>query len=81
MTRDELIEEIEVTIAEVKPIAQPRDLTQMHELLLDARDADKQEQLDAILVQLQSLRAFCEARKLSEEFVPSQRLPHGRVKP
>jgi hypothetical protein len=60
--RDEVIELIEVALVELKGIAQPRDLAQLRELLLDAKDADDSEQLMRILEQAKGLRKFCEGR-------------------
>jgi hypothetical protein len=60
--RDEVIELIEVTLVELKNIAQPRDLAELSELLADAKNTEDAEQLTRILEQAKSLRAFCESR-------------------
>jgi hypothetical protein len=60
--RDEVIMVIEVALAELKGIAQPRDVAQLSELLADAKDAEDAEQLTRIREQAKSLRAFCEGR-------------------
>jgi hypothetical protein len=63
--RDDVIESIEIAMADLRPIGQPRDLSQLAELLLDAKDAETDEQLHGIASQVASLRAFCEGRKQS----------------
>ncbi len=77
MTREELVEEVEVAIAELKEIAQPHELATLREMALDAREAEE-EQLPAIYEQLRSLRRFCESRKKSDANYRLGLLPRGR---
>ncbi len=53
---------IEVALVELRGVAEPRDLAQLHELLLDARDTDESEQLTRIREQASRLGAFCWSR-------------------
>ena len=46
--KDELIEHIEITLVEVRGVAQPNDMAELNSLLLDAREAESEDQLDAI---------------------------------
>jgi hypothetical protein len=71
--RDEVIENIEVALVELKGIAQPRDLAELGELLLDAKDAHDAEQLQRIHEQAKSLRAFCEKRHTSSSGLRPQK--------
>lgn len=77
LTRVDLLEFIEVTIAELKNIAQPHEISTFRELGFDAEEADTPEQLQAIHDQVQSLRAFCERRARSAISMPAV-LPQGR---
>lgn len=76
ISRVELLELIEVTIAELKNIAQPHEISTFRELGFDAEDADSEEQLTKIHEQVQSLRSFCERRARSAISMPA--MPHGR---
>lgn len=76
ISRVELLELIEVTIAELKNIAQPHEISTFRELGFDAEDADTDEQLVKIHEQVQSLRSFCERRARSAISMPA--VPHGR---
>ena len=60
--RDTVVETIEIALVELKNIAQPRDLAELHELLLDTKDAADDDQLRRIAAQVESLRSFCEGR-------------------
>jgi hypothetical protein len=77
LNRVDLLEFIEVTIAELKNIAQPHEISTFRELGFDAEEADSPEQLQAIHDQVQSLRAFCERRARSAISMPAI-LPQGR---
>lgn len=77
ITRVELLEFIEVTIAELKTMAQPHEISTFRELGYDAEEAETPEQLKAIEEQVQSLRSFCERRARSAISMPSVP-PHGR---
>ena len=63
--KDDLIEHIEITLVEVKGVAQPNDMAELSSLLLDAREAESEEQRVAIRRQVDNLRAFCESRTMS----------------
>lgn len=69
--REEVLEYIAVALVETRPMAQPRDLAALRELELDAKDAESEDQLRAILGQAQNLRAFCEDRKVSTDTQPA----------
>lgn len=73
----EVREYIEVTIVELKDIAQPKEIAQLRELAMDADEADSVEQLTSIRKQAQNLRAFCEKR-LRSSASHKQTLPFGR---
>jgi hypothetical protein len=81
--RDEIIEFIEVAIVELRGVAQPRDVAELRELAMDAKDAEDEPQLDEILKQAKNLREFCEQRKLSSGDARSiiMRPPIGRRVP
>lgn len=79
--REEIVEFIEVAIVELRGVAQPRDIAELRELEMDAKEADTAEQLERILEQATNLRAFCEQRKRSSGDVRSvlfQPPPPGR---
>lgn len=79
--RDEVVEFIEVAIVELRGVALPRDIAELRELAMDAKEAETIEQLDRILAQAKNLRAFCEQRKKSSGDVRSvlmQAPPAGR---
>lgn len=78
LNRVDLLEFIEVTIAELKNIAQPHEISTFRELGFDAEEADTPDQLQAIHDQVQSLRAFCERRARSAISMPAAVLPQGR---
>jgi hypothetical protein len=63
--RDAVVDTIEIALVELRQVAQPRDLAQLSELLLDAKDAEDDEQLERIHAQAKSLRKFCESRRAS----------------
>jgi hypothetical protein len=69
--REDIIEEIECALVDLRPIAQPRDMAELNELLLDARDTEDPEQLERIAAQLEGLRRFCEARRRSSMRSPT----------
>jgi hypothetical protein len=71
--RDSVVEMIEVALIELRGIAQPRDLAQLSELLLDAKEAEDAEQLERIRAQAESLQRFCESRRASGVGMPSKR--------
>jgi hypothetical protein len=77
ITREDLLELIEITIAELKTIAQPHEISTFRELGYDAQEADSPDQLRAIHNEVQSLRAFCERRARSAISMDAV-LPHGR---
>ncbi len=77
MKREELSEEIEIALVELKEIAQPHELSTLREMALDAREAEES-QLPAIYEQLRSLRKFCESRKKSDANYRLGLLPRGR---
>jgi hypothetical protein len=76
--RDEVREFIEVTIVELKAIAQPKEIAQLRELAMDAEEADGAEQLASIRTQAQNLRTFCEKRLRSSATHKQAVLPTGR---
>ncbi len=67
----ELIEHIEIALIEVKGVAQPNDIAELSSLLLDAREADSDEQCVAIRLQVDNLRKFCESRRMSSGVLPA----------
>jgi hypothetical protein len=78
-TREEVTEYIEVAKVELKAIAQPRDIAELNELLLDTNDAETDEQLGAIYEQAKNLRAFCERRSKSTGNMPRINFPPRRI--
>ena len=72
MTREDLVLAIEIALVELKGTAQPHELAQLNELLLDAKDAADGAAGDAevasISSQFESLRDFLKARKSSSSF-------------
>ena len=68
--RTEVVDTIEVAIVELRAIAQPRDIAELRELVMDANDAESQEQLEGILAHANNLIAFCEGRRLSGVVTP-----------
>ena len=79
ISRLELLELIEITIAELKNIAQPHEISTLRELGFDAEEADSPDQLSAIQEQVRSLKSFCEKRARSAISMPAV-LPRGRVR-
>ncbi|MBK6695517.1 MAG: hypothetical protein IPG50_25380 [Myxococcales bacterium] len=77
ISRVELLEYIEITIAELKNIAQPHEISTFRELGFDAEEADGPDQLARIQEQVESLRGFCERRARSAIGMPAV-LPTGR---
>jgi len=75
--RSEVTEFIEVAVVELKTIAQPRELAELRELAMDARDAETKEQLDSIYAQAKNLREFCEKRSRSTGNFPKMVMPFG----
>ncbi len=69
--RDEVVEFIEVAIVELRGVALPRDIAELRELEMDAKEAETPEQLDRIHAQATNLRTFCEQRKKSSGDVRS----------
>ncbi len=62
--RDDLTLRIEVALVDWKPFAQPYELAELAELLLDVKDADQAE-LAALEKQFSGLEKFVAARKAS----------------
>ena len=60
--QESVVETIEIALVELRGIAQPRDIAQLSELLLDAKDTEDVEQLERIRQQVNALRSFCEGR-------------------
>lgn len=77
--RHEVIEFIEIAKVELKGIAQPRDIAELNELMLDANDAESEEQLSAIYAQAKNLREFCERRSKSTGNMPRIIPPPRRI--
>jgi hypothetical protein len=75
--RTEVTEFIEVAIVELRTMAQPREIAEMRELGMDARDAETKEQLDSILAHAKNLREFCERRTRSTGNFPKMMTPKG----
>ncbi len=71
--QDQVVEFIEIALAELKGFAQPRDMAQLSELLLDAKEAEDAEQLRAVERQAKALRAFCESRRNSGASTPPKK--------
>lgn len=63
--RSEVLEFIAVALAELRGIAQPRELAELRELEMDAEDVDDLEHLRAVYAHAKNLRLFCERRKMS----------------
>jgi hypothetical protein len=63
--RADVIENIEIAIVELRDCAQPRDVAELRALVLDAKEAESEKVLEEIVVHVENLRAFCEARKKS----------------
>jgi hypothetical protein len=63
--RAEINETIEVAVVELKGVALPHEIAQLHELAADAADAETEEQLTRIAKQVESLRTFCQSRAKS----------------
>ncbi len=76
--KDELIEHIEITLVEVRGVAQPNDMAELNSLLLDAREAESEDQLDAIWRQVDNLRRFCESRRVSSIVLPAMEVRNSR---
>jgi hypothetical protein len=76
--RNEVIEFIEIAIVELRAMAQPREIAELRELAMDARDADALEQLESILAQAKNLREFCEKRTRSTGNFPKTVPPPRR---
>jgi hypothetical protein len=70
-TKEELIEHIEITLVELRGLAQPNEVAELNCLLLDARETDNGEQIVAIWRQVDHLREFCELRSMSQIGLPS----------
>jgi hypothetical protein len=64
-TREEITETIEITVVELRGVAQPHEVAHLRELALDATEADTEDQLRQIARQVESLRAFCMGRAKS----------------
>ena len=65
----EVSEYIEVAIAELRGVAQPRDIAELRALMLDVLEAETLEQLSSIRAQAHNLREFCERRTSSSREV------------
>jgi hypothetical protein len=65
VTREQITETIEITVVELRGVAQPHEIAHLRELALDAADAEDQEQLLLIARQVDSLRTFCMGRAKS----------------
>jgi hypothetical protein len=68
--RVEVVEFIEVAIVELRGVAQPRDIAELRELAMDARDAESDDELHGILAHAKNLREFCEKRTMSRATTP-----------
>ena len=75
--RAQVVEEIEIALVELRSIAQPHEIASLNELLFDAQDATSADQLEPIIEQVKSLRAFCENRHRSDANF-KQVIPPGR---
>jgi hypothetical protein len=75
--RSQVIELIEISLVELRGIAQPHEVASLNELLLDAREAETSEQALQIEAQVKSLRDFCEKRARSAAAFHAV-LPPGR---
>jgi hypothetical protein len=74
ISRDDLLLRLEIALVDWKGHAQPHELTELSELLLDAKDADEQTELDRIDEQFRGLERFVASRKASSStFVPPKR--------
>jgi hypothetical protein len=62
--RDDLASRMEVALVDWKPLAQPHELAELAELLLDVKDAADGE-LEALEKQFSGLEKFMAARKAS----------------
>ncbi len=70
-SRDDLLLRLEIALVDWKGHAQPHELAELSELLLDAKDADDQAELDRIDEQFCGLERFVASRKSSSSsFVP-----------
>jgi hypothetical protein len=69
--RDEIVEDIEVALVELRAVAQPHELASLRELRLDAKDAESQDQLEKIAKQVKSLLAFCRSRAMTNQAIPA----------
>lgn len=65
VTREQITETIEVTVVELRGVAQPYEIAHLRELALDAQEAEDDEQLAQIARQVESLRTFCMGRAKS----------------
>lgn len=74
-TREDLIESIEIALTDWKPYAQPHELAELAELLLDAKDADEQGEVDRVDAQFRGLERFVESRKASSAGFPAPHVP------
>jgi len=70
-TREDLVENIEIALSDWKPYAQPHELTELAELLLDAKDAEDQGEIDRVESQFRGLERFVESRKASSAGFPA----------
>jgi hypothetical protein len=77
--REEVLEYIEIAKVELKGMAQPRDIAELNELALDVKDAESEEQLQAIYAQAKNLREFCERRSRSTGAMPRTIPPPRRI--
>jgi hypothetical protein len=77
--REEVLDYIEVAKVELKGMAQPRDIAELNELALDVKDAEAEEQLQAIYAQAKNLREFCERRSKSTGNMPRIIPPPRRI--
>lgn len=66
-SQDELIEQIEIALVDWKSFAQPADLTELAELLLDVRDASDPDEIKRLEAQFQHLESFVASRKASDD--------------
>ena len=80
MGRTDVVESIEIALVELRGVAQPHEVASLHELSLDAAEAESDEQLARIAAQVESLREFCERRNLSTPGTRLSDLPRGRVR-
>ncbi len=63
--REQLTLDLEVALVDWKGFAQPHELAQLAELLLDAKDAATELELEQLAAQFRSLERFVASRRAS----------------